>query len=425
MVHSVRADAEEGTIAGFTIATIGNNGAAARSIGVRGQSWVNVLLRKTRTAAYTALSVTQPTIQISADFYSGPTDQPPITNVNIAYMSAAGGRWNGPYNEAATTRVVKELRLIGVAAHQMNTKADVFAAAPAASGNRTGTFAYRFGNARFGTVTGDNSANNDGTPGPSSWLGDVLPPLAQNNVGYGNLWANDTSYPGTNSFASAGDYAPKAALFERVPAERAPTAFDLFGLARRNDGFGAAGAVERLVAMLAPASARSGQVAGSPGRSLLLPLVAAGARQPQNAAAASLVWAANLVVAPARSAQSATAAGLTIALAIDASGAGQPHRAAAVSLSWASDLFPAAALQGQRAPPVVLVWSAALPPSGATLPHRVQATLVASIAVTNWLLPVSADQPQRVVAGRLFAGSAASAVHTLVPDPVATTLFVP
>ena len=428
MVHSVRAEAHEGTIAGFSIATIGHTGNSTRVVGVRGESWVNVVLRKTSATAFDPalpMSATQPILQISADLYSGPTDQPPITNVNMAYMSAAGARWNGPYNEAATTRVLKELRQIGIAAHQMNTKADLFASAPAASGNRTGTFAYRFGNARFGIVTGDDSANDKPTPEPVSWLGDALPPLSQYDVGYSTMWVSDTSHPGTNSYASPGDYAPQSVLFSRVPAGRAATAFDLFGRARRNDGFGAAGAVERLVAMLAPASARSGQVAGSPGRTLLLPLTVAGARQPHNALAAPLVWAGNLVAASTGATQSATAAGLTIALAVAASNIGQPHRAAMVSLLWAGDLFSAGALQGQRASPAVLVWSAALPPCGATAPHRAQATLLASIAVANWLLPVFADQPQRVVAGRLFAGSAASAVHTLVPDPVASTLFVP
>jgi hypothetical protein len=401
MVHSTRGDANEGTIAGFALAMIGQTG-NTRVIGARGESWVNVLLRKTRTAAYTAMSGSAPTLQISADFVAGPVDQPAITNVNMAYISCAGGRFNGLYNEAATTRVLKEVRQIGVASHQMNTKGDLFAAAPAASGARTGTFAYRFGNARFGIVTGDTSANGETTPGPLSWMGDALPPLSQNNVGYGNMWVNDTSYPGANSYASDGDYAPQAVLLNRIPTGRAATGFDLNGAARLNNGTGAAGAVERAGAMLAPASARSGQITGSPGWIMVLPLAAASAQ----------------------AVQSATTAGLTIALAIAASDAGQPHRATVVTLSGAGNLSPAGAGQGQRAAPAMLVWSAALAANGAAVPHHAQATLVASIAVANGLLPASADQPQRVAAGRLFADTAANAAHTLIPDPAATTFFV-
>jgi hypothetical protein len=167
--------------------------------------------------------------------------------MNFAYITAVGGRWNGPYNEATNPgRVVKELRQIGLAINRMNTKADTFTGAGGASGTRTGTFAYRFGNARFGIVTGDNGANpGQAPPSPGSWLGDAVPPLSQNNVGYANMFVSDTSLVGSNVYASAGNYAPQAVLRNRIPAGRAATAFDLNGNARLNDGAGAAGAIEQ------------------------------------------------------------------------------------------------------------------------------------------------------------------------------------
>jgi hypothetical protein len=248
MVHSTRADMDDGAgRAMTTIATATQQGTGtARSIGVRGESWVNVLLRKVRTGATAGVlgAGESPVHQISSDFATGPVDQPAVTNVNRAYLSMAGARANGPYQEAGTLRIVKEVRDIGIAASQLNTKGDVFAGAGGASGNRTGTFSYRFGNARFGIVTGDNSQNNT-APGPDAWTGDAMPALSQNNVGYGNIWVSDTSLAVSNNYAAAGNYTPQSVLFDRIPNGRAATAFDLMGSARRNNGTGAAGAIER------------------------------------------------------------------------------------------------------------------------------------------------------------------------------------
>ena len=249
MVHSTRADMDDGAgraATALTTATQQSTG-AARSIGIRGESWVNVLLRKVRTGATAGVlgAGEAPTHQISSDFAAGNVDQPAITNVNRAYLSMAGARANGPYQEAGTLLIAKQVRDIGIAASQLNTKGDVFAGAGGASGNRTGTFAYRFGNARFGVVTGDNSASNETGYSPTAWNGDAAAPLSQVNAGYGNLWVNDTSLAVGNNYAASGDYTPKSVLFDRIPSGRAVTAFDLAGNARRNNGTGAAGAIER------------------------------------------------------------------------------------------------------------------------------------------------------------------------------------
>ena len=380
MVHNVRIDSDDSGTAGVTV-TAGHT----RAIGVRGESWVNVLLRKVRTGATAGvLGVGEsPTFQLSSDYATGPVDQPAVANVNRAYLSLAGARANGPYNEAASTRVLKEVRDIGIAASQLNTKADTFAGAGGASGNRTGTFAYRFGNARFGIVSGDSSANNESGTSPTAWNGDAMPPLSQVNVGYGNLWVNDTSLAVGNSLAAAGDYAPRAALFDRIPAGRAVTGFDLLGNARRNDGSGAAGAIERADSLVAPASVRSAQFAGSPGLSGSALLMPAGAAHAQHVAA--------------------------------------------LLLSWTGALAPASAGHGQRAAPASVAWTATLAVFVASMPNRAMASLLMSDAVAEWLLPVTSAHPQRAAAGRIIAGPVVPAVpaaRTLVPDRIATTLFV-
>ena len=248
MVHSTRADMDDGAGRAATALTTATqqSTAGARPIGIRGESWVNVLLRKVRTGSTAGvIGAADPIHQISSDFASGNVDQPAVTNVNRAYLSMAGARANGPYQEAGTLLIAKQVRDIGIAASQLNTKGDVFAGAGGASGNRTGTFAYRFGNARFGIVSGDNAANNEAGYSPTAWNGDAAPPLSQVNAGYGNLWVNDTSLAVGNNYAAAGNYTPQSVLFNRIPSGRAATAFDLAGNARRNDGTGAAGAIER------------------------------------------------------------------------------------------------------------------------------------------------------------------------------------
>ncbi len=381
MVHSTRIETDDDGAPTFTTASIAQNSTAGRAIGVRGESWVNVLVRKTSSIlpAGTLGDGSSPAFQISADFASGPTEQPAITNINMAYVSIAGARRNGPYQEVGAQRTLKELREIGIAAHQWNAKGDLFTGAGGASGVRTGTFAFRHGNARFGCVGGDNS-NTNLDPGPSSLLGDVLPPLSTMNVGYANMWVNDTSLGGSNLYASPGDYTPKSALFARIPAGRAATAFDLSGLARRNDGFGAAGAIERPVASLAPAAARSGQLAASPDRSLLLPLASAGAAHEQRGAVSSLLWVGGLV--------------------------------------------PIDAEQGQAAAIAPLLWATVLASADTASPHHAGTALLTLESVVSWLLPVYADQPQTAGVARLLSGIAVTAARTLVPDPRSTTHFV-
>ena len=382
MVHSTRADMDDGAGRGAaTMADIAMQaGVGGRIVGVRGESWVNIILRKCLTGGTPGVLSGSPTMQVSADFKTGSTtDQVSITNVNMAYITLVGSRYNGPYNEAATTRILKEVRQIGIAAHTMNAKADLFAGAPAASGNRTGTFAYRHGVARLGIVTGDNGSNG-GPPSPTSWLGEVVPPLSQNNVGYGTMFVADTSLAVGNSYASAGNYTPQSALFNRIPAGRAATGFDLNGNPRRNDNAGAAGAIERSITPIAPASAVAAQRAASPSQLLLLPLEPVAAVQAQSAAASLLLW--------------------TV------------------------DLAPAASGQGQRGAATTIGWSTIISGTAAASPQRATSSVLTLAAVNDWLLPVTADQPQSATRGRLLSGAAVTAARTLVPGPLSTTLFV-
>ncbi|MFZ4687719.1 MAG: hypothetical protein ACOYLS_00640 [Polymorphobacter sp.] len=380
MVHNVRVENNDDGSATFTTALIAQLG--VRPIGVRGESWVNMLVRKTFPSGTPGVlsGGESPAFQVSSDFAAGPVDQPAVTNINMAYCSFAGARRNGPYQEAASARVLKEVREIGIAASQWNAKADLFTGAGGASGNRTGTFAYRHGTARFGLVGGDNSANGAAPFTPASWLGDVLPPLSAMNVGYANMWAADTSLAGSNSYTAAGDYTPRSALFARIPAGRAATGFDLSGLARRNDGFGAAGAIERLVAVLAPGSARSLQQAGGTAAALTLPLAPRGARHGQ--------------------------------------------RAARPAVGWAGAVAPAASRQGQAAARPALGWAATLLSAAARSDGAAGDSLVMPDAVARWLLPQGGGLALSGRSGRLLVGTAVVADRILVPGGDARTLSI-
>lgn len=247
MVHSVRIENNDDGAPTFTIIAICQLG--VRPIGVRGESYLNVLIRKTASGQTAGIlgAGESPSMQISSDYVSTTVDQPAVTNINIGYVTGAGARRNGPYNEAGDLLVTKEVREFFCAWSQRNTKGDLFnsGGAPGASGNRTGTFAHRHGGSRLGIVTGDNSANAATPYTPGSWLGDLPGKLCQDNVGYANMFVSDTSLAGTNNYADLGNFAPQSALFNRVPSGRAATKYDLNGALRLDNGSGAAGAIER------------------------------------------------------------------------------------------------------------------------------------------------------------------------------------
>jgi hypothetical protein len=122
-------------------------------------------------------------------------------------------------------------------------KSDTF---PTASGNRTGNWWGRFGVASTGVCT-MRSLYDSNAPSSISWFGDVLP---LNSVWSGGLVPVTTDASASGTAAGGGDYHLTGAAnpaYSRVAAGLAMLPFDLTGLARRNDGTGAAGPYERTV----------------------------------------------------------------------------------------------------------------------------------------------------------------------------------
>ncbi len=252
MVYTVRTRCNETTSTRAFTHYIGHD----RAIGARGEGWMNVLATKTLvggTAGVTdgdasSLAIS-PVIQVSADYISpNYTDEPTVQNVGLEYCNFVGSRTNIAYNEqyivGVSTRIVKEVHVLGVVAERKNTKGDNWAVTTgAASGIRTGTFAYRHGTSVLGFIVAQGSNNGTGV-GSASWLGENVPVASANNVGLANMFVRDTSLTGTNSTTDLGDYTPKAALKGIIPASLAATKYDLFGTQRKTASAGAAGAVE-------------------------------------------------------------------------------------------------------------------------------------------------------------------------------------
>ncbi|MFZ4111475.1 MAG: hypothetical protein ACOYKQ_13520, partial [Polymorphobacter sp.] len=62
--------------------------------------------------------------------------------------------------------------------------------------------------------------------------------------------------------------------------------------------------------------------------------------------------------------------------------------------------------------------------AAAAMTQRAMASLLMSDALAEWLEPVMTAHPQRAAAGGVIARSAVRPARTLIPDPIATTLFV-
>jgi hypothetical protein len=241
MLWNTSVDIEGSSAISSNISIGGNSGLA---IGPRGWSTLGVSSRRTR-AGFSAIGDSAPTLQIAADYNTGAgTDQADIQNLNIRHVSCAGTRGNILYNEANGTPVYKErdADILGWATHQKNNKGDLSVAGGGQNGARMGPLPYRYGQNVCGVVSGDISSNATGIAiGADSWLGEVVPPNSQDNVGYANMYTTDTSLVGTNVAANPMNWTPLTALRNRIPAGRAVVPYDRLGTPMRNDGTGAAG----------------------------------------------------------------------------------------------------------------------------------------------------------------------------------------
>lgn len=215
-------------------------GSFRAAIGSRGLAFIGNLVRPTGNSS--------PALQIQADYNTSTSaDRPAMLNVVVMCNSITGNRYNRGYLEVGANTDIKEIYEFHNAFDSQNNKSDYMdpdAGGPLTeNGARTGNFALRFGTDRGYNVTAQTSANSS-TYGSTSFLGEAAPIGSTINVGRANMYVNDTSASGTNTFADLGDFTPQAALQNVIPAGRAPWRNDYLGRLISNTGTGAAGALQ-------------------------------------------------------------------------------------------------------------------------------------------------------------------------------------
>jgi hypothetical protein len=171
------------------------------------------------------------------------SDQP-LDNVVVTGNTMVGNRFNLLYTDTSLQlkRAWTRFNLL----YQRNTKADVYTTDSTAAG-RNGNFAYINGVDNWDVCTFGDS--NGAGIGVGNWIGEYWanPTMAQ--VGVANVtFTADNSSNGTGT--GNGTYTLTGstnAAYSTVPAGFAAFKFDMAGVARKNDGTGAAGAYERTV----------------------------------------------------------------------------------------------------------------------------------------------------------------------------------
>ena len=191
----------------------------------------------------------KPSLALHADYFTNAAgnhaDYGPLRNVSVVSCTINGGRYNRGYLEINDTFYSKEIYERDNAGDFLNTKSDLAAVAGPASSFRTGNWPIRFATGVAGwRVAAFASNDTTGTPSPSAWAADVMPPRSAFNIGHGNMYVSNTGTYGSNNAADLGDYRPKAALLNVIAAGRAAYPKDLNGTPIPNDGTGAAGAVQ-------------------------------------------------------------------------------------------------------------------------------------------------------------------------------------
>lgn len=175
----------------------------------------------------------------------------PMRWVVMAYNTIPGvdstGRANQAYfDTAATAGLIKRINRSYNLLYQGNTKSDTFDQ-PTQGTGRTGNWPNRHFVGERGNVmiVADAQAGTGGNPLGTNWTGDYMHPSNQ-------VVASVTFTDNKSGVAGAGfgDYSLTGATndaYNRVPSGFAGLAHDLAGVARLNDGTGAAGAFERTV----------------------------------------------------------------------------------------------------------------------------------------------------------------------------------
>jgi hypothetical protein len=168
-----------------------------------------------------------------------------IDNIVVTGNTMAGNRFNLLYTDISTKlkRATTRLNLL----FQRNTKSDVYTVDATTTG-RTGDWAYTNGVDNWDVCTFGDS---NGASGPSlgAWIGEYWANPAMVQVGVANVtFTTDASQNGSNT--GGGTYSltgASNAAYGTVPAGFAAFKYDIAGVARKNDGTGAAGASERTV----------------------------------------------------------------------------------------------------------------------------------------------------------------------------------
>jgi hypothetical protein len=171
-----------------------------------------------------------------------------VDNVVVTGNSMVGNRFNLLYTDTSTKlkRATTRFNLVD----ERNTKSDQFTTNSTATG-RTGNWAYANGLDNWDVALDGDSNGTPGALAPANgaWLGEYWANPADAAVGRANVtFTADNSGHGANT--GSGTYSltgASNAAYGAVPAGFAAFKYDIAGVARRNDGTGAAGAYERTV----------------------------------------------------------------------------------------------------------------------------------------------------------------------------------
>lgn len=209
-------------------------------------------------------------IQAASGSYFEDGDLSSVANFIEMHNTSVGERASHMYNDALATKVGPSgIQKSGVAKFNIwdnyNIKSDTFSSGPQGAGAGSvgnWSFMYSVGNSGnvslFGAVGRNvtdlpHNDNNDSPYMGMAWLPSSEYNLTRPGIGFTQTqiiaaFTNYTVLPNT-TISSGGNYLPIAGTVgnyfkNRVPSGMAVLRFDIAGIARRNDGTGAAGAYE-------------------------------------------------------------------------------------------------------------------------------------------------------------------------------------
>jgi hypothetical protein len=187
-----------------------------------------------------------PLVRIAAD---GSTNTP-VNNVIRWHNTIVGDRYNAGYNDTGSSPAIRTLwSTRNDYTDKSAVKSDTF---PTANVGRVGNWAVLYNVGSMGRVDGETLVNTtsinefDGIYSvPNPGTGQPLSVSSLRSIMYPAFKSRQT-YNGSTSGAGNGDYhlTSTSPLLNMVPAGEAVLPYDLDGIARRNDGTGAAGAYE-------------------------------------------------------------------------------------------------------------------------------------------------------------------------------------